>query len=346
MQKNHFLFVIAFTILLMNSCMLSDLNGQLTVIDQVEKSFDNVASLIVKGSFCYVDIDSGTSSSVNFKGEIKSQKERDDIKIEYKQNGSALEVWIERPNSIKGSVSGSLVFKVPANTNINVKNSSGSVSVNNIGQSVVDLTTSSGSIKADNIDSNLSAQASSGSIKVSNISGNLDSKNSSGSQSIYMIKGEVTSFLSSGRIEIKDVNGSVKSTSSSGSQSISKVSGDVNSTASSGSIKFEEINGNIKARASSGSINLSHIKGALNISTSSGGQHGTEVTLSGNSTFNSSSGSIKMELINSTDELSFNLTASSGGLKAKQKSGHKKLIIEKGSIMIKGTSSSGSQNYY
>ncbi len=335
----------ALMVLLMNSCITIDTGAQKITIDQIEKNFDNIATIDVKGSFCKVEVDSHNSSSIIFKGEIRSNKERDDIKIKYKVNGNTLEVWIDKPTSLSGSFGGNFNFLVPSNTNINIKNSSGSIDVKNIGQSTVSLVASSGSITANNINSNIKATTSSGSIKAKDITGSVDAISSSGSHMIENIGENVKSTLSSGSIKISQVKGNVKSTSSSGSQYISGVEAGVESAASSGSIKIENITGDVYSKTSSGSIKLNNINGALSLLSSSGSQYGTGITLTGDSSFKCSSGSIKMELTNKSEELSFNLMASSGGLNAKGTSGKKKLIIDRGSIHINGISSSGSQSY-
>ncbi len=332
-------------VLLMNSCINISTNGQKTIIDQVSNTFDNIASIDVKGAFCNVDITSHSSSDINFKGEIKCNKKRDDIKIKYKIEGSTLVVWIDKPRSLSGSFSGELNFMVPQNTNINIKNSSGSIDINNIGQSIITLVASSGSITASNINSSIDATTNSGSIKAKGITGSINAISSSGSHIIEDIGENVHASLSSGSIKINQIKGSVSSTSSSGSQYINNVVSDVTCSASSGSIKLEYIKGDVNSKTSSGSIKLNNINGALKLVSSSGSQYGTAITLSADSSFKSSSGSIKMELTNNADDLSFNLLASSGGLNAKGVSGKKKLKIDKGSIHIHGISSSGSQSY-
>ncbi len=347
MKNMKFILLMNAVLFLTSSCIINDLNGQANiVIDQAQKDFDNVASIVVKGSFCNVNVIGQNAENVAFKGEIKSNKEREDVKISYKQSGSDLEVWIERPSSLRGSFKGVLDFKVPMNTNIKVKNSSGSVNVSNIGQSIVDLSASSGSIKAENIDSNLDVVTSSGSIKTINIGGDLHISCSSGSQYMNTIGGDVEAKVSSGGIKAEKVNGNLTSTSSSGSQHLSEINGDVRAEASSGSIGIHTVKGDVRASASSGSIKLTHIEGALNLHTSSGGQYGEDIILTGNSSFKSSSGGIKMGLSNGLDELSFDLTASSGGLHAKGTNGKKHLEIKKGDILVHGVSSSGGQKYY
>ncbi|MCG8578733.1 MAG: hypothetical protein MI866_02375 [Bacteroidales bacterium] len=313
------------------------------VIDQVDETYNNVTSVEVEGSFCSVNIVGGSGNDVHLTGEVTGSKKYD-VKIRHNMSGGTLRVWIDRPNSLR-NVKGKLEFSVPTNTNIDVDNSSGSVYVKDIGQVVVKLEASSGSIKAINIDSNVNAQASSGSISLSNISGDARSTTSSGSQRHEAIGGSLKSKASSGSIKITEVKGEAEVTTSSGGQSINSIGNNLYAQASSGSIKISDVRGDVRAQASSGGISLSNVSGAVNLATTSGSQRGTNIKLTGNSNFKSSSGSVSMDLTNDTEELSFALKASSGSLNAKGSSGRKNLIIDRGPIKITGTSSSGSQSY-
>ena len=73
-------------------------------------------------------------------------------------------------NTVVLSTDFTKTFKVPENTNLNVDNSSGSVNVANIGEAEVKLKASSGSIKAQSINSSLVIGASSGSLSASALS--------------------------------------------------------------------------------------------------------------------------------------------------------------------------------
>lgn len=314
------------------------------VIDQVNETYSNVTTIEVEGSFCSVNVIGGTSSDVTFTGEILASREYD-IKIRHNMSGGTLRVWIDRPNSIRGNIKGKLEFNVPKNTNVLVDNSSGSVHVDGIGQSEVKLKASSGSIKARNIESDLSASASSGSLSIEAIGGDVKAGTSSGSQRIKGVKGNLKSKASSGSIKAEGIGGDVDLVTSSGGQSIYMVSGNLWTEATSGSLNIGDVTGDVKASTSSGSIKLDKITGAVNVSSSSGSQHGSNIKLTGASYFKASSGSVNMELLNDAEELSFALSASSGGLNAKGSSGRKNLVIERGPIKVVGNTSSGSQNY-
>ncbi len=315
-----------------------------TVLDRVDKTFDNITSVEVEGSFCNVDISGEKRYDVKLTGEIISSKDYD-IKIKYKQDGATLKVWLDRPKSIRGSIKGKLSLKVPTNTNINVINSSGSISVENVGQSEINLTASSGSISVRNIDTKITLTASSGSLNIQDVSGDVHATASSGSIFISGVKGDLYSVTSSGSQNIEGVKGNIKATSALGSQLLSMIKGNVNVRVSSGSIKASQITGDITAVTSSGGIKLDSTIGKLKLMSSSGSQKGTGIKLTGSSSFKAVSGSISMQLLNSSDELSFELEASSGRLYAKGETGKNRLVIDKGPIKIYGKSSSGSQSY-
>ncbi len=342
-MKKHVFNFSALTIVLLLTIIPFTACSQQT-LDKIDKTFTNITSVDVEGSFCNVDITGEKRHDIKLTGEIISNKNYD-IKIKYKQDGTTLKIWLERPNSIRGNIKGNITLKIPGNTNIDVKNSSGSITVENIGQCEVDLTASSGSISVKNINTKITLTASSGSLNIQDVSGEVHATASSGSVFVSGINGDLYSITSSGSQKIETVNGNGKITSSSGSQSFHKINGNVNTKTSSGSIKADQINGNYTATTSSGSIKLDNIFGKLDLTTSSGSQKGTNIKLSGSSSFKAVSGSISMALLNSPDELSFDLSASSGSLYAKGETGKNKLIVTKGSLKIYGKTSSGSQIY-
>lgn len=79
---------------------------------------------------------------------------------------------------------------------------------------------------------------------------------------------------------------------------------------------------------------------------SSGALSGENIELTDHSSFRTNSGGIRMHLRNNVDQLSFDLSASSGGLSIGNQRMKKSYYSDKGSIKVKGVSSSGSQRYY
>ena len=91
---------------------------------------------------------------------------------------------------------------------------------------------------------------------------------------------------------------------------------------------------------------MTNVDGKLDVETTSGSIRGESVSLDGDSFFESSSGSINIELDNDISSMSFDLKASSGGLRVGSNRSDDRLIIKRGGIQITGRSSSGSQSYY
>lgn len=296
-------------IIIFSVTSISSSCGQ-SFITEENEVFDGIKNLEIKGSFCQVTITGSESDQVFFQGEIKGYSSNSDFVIKYKTNGDQLTVWVETPLKSWNNVNGELVFNVPADCNIFVNNSSGSIQASQLQYGGLVLESTSGSIKTNNTKTNARMKASSGSINISQHEGNLELATSSGSQKL------------------------------------AGIIGDVNTRSSSGSINVQNVQGRVQAEASSGGIQLADVNGsAVFLKTSSGSINGKGVYLTQSSSFSSSSGSISISLINDIHQLSFNLSAGSGSLNVNGERRSKSFVRESGEIWIKGNSSSGSQNY-
>jgi len=319
------------------------------VIDSVNKTFSGVKSITVKGAYCSVKIENGQGSIVGFEGKIIASAPYEGLMIKYEQKGNHLDVWIENFNknpkiSIK---EGFLNFTVPSDIIIKVSNTSGSVLVEGVGRETLNINTTSGSIKVSNIPCNTVLSSTSGSIYCSIINGNLSAKATSGSIKADNIKGFAIINCTSGSIKISDVLKEVKLTSTSGAQSISSAFSDVTAQTTSGSISLDNAKGSINLKSTSGGIRINDVIGDINARTTSGSIRGAQVMITGDSYFNSTSGGIRIGLLNERKSLSFELKSTSGNLEVSGiRGGNKRLIINEGHIKIFGNSTSGGQNYY
>lgn len=285
-------------------------------LDKVETSYEGVSKLVVKGSFCDVNIAGGNGSKVDFVGQINGTSNNGDVKIMHRQSGSLLEVWIDRSERGNWSwgfnnISGKLDFKVPSNIEIIVGNSSGDVYASNIRHANCELTASSGDVKGMNITANLRIGATSGDIRA------------------------------------EQIKGEVRARTTSGSQELNNITGRIEADASSGSIRINTSEGNIEAGTSSGSIDIDGAKGVFELKSTSGDIEGKAMELTGSSIFKSTSGEIDIRLKNDMKTLNFDLSASSGNLRAAGVNSDRKLILKNGNgnIEIRGISSSGNQSY-
>lgn len=285
-------------------------------IDQVDTSYEGVSKLIVKGSFCDVTILGGNNgSTVAFTGKITGTENNKDFRIMHRLSGGVLEVWIDRPESRWNmgwnNLNGKLDFKVPSKIELVVSNSSGDVSAEDLSGSICEVGATSGNIKVKNIQTDLRITATSGDLRAEIITGQVRAKTTSGNQQLYEIVGKVEADATSGDIRIKKAEGDIEATST------------------------------------SGEISLENTKGILNLRSTSGDIEGREVFLTSNANFKSTSGAIYIRLKNKIQDLTFDLEASSGSLKAGDIRGDKRLYVKngEGNIKIRGVSSSGNQNY-
>ncbi len=304
-----FTCIFAFFLLLIFS--ISSLQAQ-NILAEASFSAEGIDRLEVEGQFCPVVVASTNTNLVEFKGQITSKSRGGNFQIKHERQGNTLRVWIERSGKLRWmNIQGSLDFKVPQNLDLDISNSSGSVRVSGLISQHFRVQTSSGSIRGENIQAPATFKSSSGSIKVVNLKGNVEAK------------------------------------SSSGSQKWEKITGDIQTQASSGGIQFEQLNGNIRATTSSGTIRLASVQGTLNLEASSGSLTGKAVKLSGKNYFETSSGSIRMELINNLDDFSFDLKSNSGSIYVGGERAKDRYLSqsEDKPFQITGVSSSGSQRY-
>ena len=168
----------------------------------------------------------------------------------------------------------------------------------------------------------------------------------SGSITVEAIKADAIMLsASSGRINISDCEGTLSAESSSGRINIESCDGLKTLSASSGAIVVQASDGDIEGQTSSGKIDLTDVTGALDLRASSGKIQGEQVTLTGNSSFRTSSGSIVFDFTNDIDRLKLELESSSGQIVAGGTSAKGTVITGNGDILVKGKSTSGRQNY-
>jgi DUF4097 and DUF4098 domain-containing protein YvlB len=299
-----------------------------TIYAEEKATYDGVKYIEVKGSFCDVEIVGEDRSNVEFEGVIKgSSSKKKEFKIIHELNGSSLNIWIDRPNYIRGNIDGTLELIVPKDIELVVKNGSGDVYCRNMIADVTKLSASSGDMDIKNMTGDLYLTTTSGDIEVGKITGQLTTQSSSGDQEINTVDGNVSAKATSGSIEL------------------SNVVGDINSRTSSGDLEIDNINGKFKNVSTSGNLEISNSRCYLNLSASSGDIEGKNVVLLGESYFNTTSGNIRMYLKNDFDQLSFDLKASSGDLRAGNKEAEDQLYMKNGEIWVHGKSSSGDQVY-
>lgn len=315
--------------------------------ETVDTTFLGITKIEVQGSFCDVKIVQGKQELLKVKGEIKIDKKglfSNSINKHYitcTKTGNTLVVKITddensswKNNLVVGSyeLEGHLDIELPLETkDIMAETYSGAIEAKDFTGNAINLITSSGDIKANIIRSPLIAKTYSGNIVLSQVWGDVTTESSSGNQGFLFIKGNQISQSYSGNINITALTGNAEIQSSSGNQTIAN------------------LEGNLRATTYSGNIVLLETKGDLQLSTSSGDIAGVKIELTDNSDFKTYSGNIDFDLKNKFSDLSFELQTYSGNLSVnngtQSYTGEGQLNMKQGPILVKGSTSSGSQSF-
>jgi DUF4097 and DUF4098 domain-containing protein YvlB len=258
------------------------------------------------------------------------------VNIQYERKGNELRVKVSnvcQKSCFVGKVISKhlLTFEVPAKTDLVVNSAYGNVIV--------------ASVKG----KGCKVRSSSGDIKISDVNSELDLHSAYGNVMLNKIEGKIDLRSSSGDIVASDLTGELIAKSSYGDQVYKNVNGGMKLATSSGDIKIYNSKGDLHAAVSYGNVLLEEYKGAPSIATATGDIKGKGVVLTGNTSFKTSYGNIKMDIENPLSALSFETRTSYGKIRL-SKEGQKveetnKMLINKGPIKIEAITVSGDQVY-
>ncbi|MEP0711234.1 DUF4097 family beta strand repeat-containing protein [Algoriphagus sp.] len=278
------------------------------VLVDVTKNYSNIKAIEVSGGWLDVSFMGGSDSEVSVEAFLESTNENQDII--FVTVGDVLKISHEASSSSSswGNTRSKGYIKItgPMNSDLDMKNSSGSLTVDKVVGDKTNLRVSSGKITA------------------TNISGDLTIKASSGSLTIDKISGDVEAGVTSGNANISNIGGSVAYQSTSGSLEADRVKGELSVTLTSGNAKLSNI-------------------GALGqIKFTSGNIRATNAGLSGNTNLSGTSGNFKIQTSSNLKDYNFSLKASSGNLKVGGINTGKNLEIDNDAQeWVKGSISSG-----
>jgi DUF4097 and DUF4098 domain-containing protein YvlB len=282
-------------------------SGELSpAVLQEQFQYDDIREIVVGSRYFGVDIAGEDRSGVA--GEIFATEE--DRVVHRNQGGRLLvEVQPRRNISFQMGTSPRLVLRIPREAAVRVESGSGSVRV-------VAVSHSQGVV----------VESGSGAVAVADIDGPTDVDTGSGSVDVRNVRGRVTISTASGSIQAAGIDGDLRTDTASGSQRLVRIDGDVEATSASGGVQLNETEGRVR------------------VETASGSQQGEELVLTGDSSFRSSSGSIRMDFVNPLDELRIDATAGSGTIRVGSNRGDR-LVVGDGPIVVTGKTSSGGQEY-
>ncbi|PKD43099.1 DUF4097 family beta strand repeat-containing protein [Rhodohalobacter barkolensis] len=168
-----------------------------------------------------------------------------EIEVDISQTGDHITASAKREgrflNLFRGGNNVSISFEVyaPEGTSVEGNTSGGSVSAENIHNSLI-LNTSGGSITASNASGNISLRTSGGSISLEDLSGSISAKTSGGSITTDRVYGTSDLSTSGGSVRISDSGGKLSASTSGGSirADFSEFTDDIDLRTSGGSIRI------------------------------------------------------------------------------------------------------------
>lgn len=311
MKRSCVLITITLTTLVFAYCMVP----QDTQAVSVEETFEysGIKELQVDGMFFKVRIEGYSGNTVQGTIMIPQKLMRGGyVEVSHAKRESALSVRVIKKKAVIPPFSDEAVIeiRVPVNTGIDLKTSSGMIEIEMIDTDEIRLSSSSGKIDAQDL-----------------------------------AAGSISASSSSGAININGCRGSLQIKSSSGRVTAREVTGDISTGTSSGAQTYEAIEGNIITESSSGKISIHDQTGTLDLKATSGVLEGNDVLLKGDSSFTTSSGRITFDFKNDIDDFSFDLRSSSGIINAGRSKAKGELVFGSGKIRITGRSTSGAQTY-
>lgn len=319
-------------------------NWQKSYIDilKIDTVFTGIKNIDVRCSAFDVEISSNDDERIFFKADTETgkkgaSKNENRYIVKYEKQDSSLYITITNASKTKFFIGNNIVQKsllslnVPRYTNINITTSHGDINAKDLYGKTCRVSTSSGDVTVENINTDISVGSVHGDIKAKAIKGNL------------------TAMLSSGDLAVTGVIGNVTAKSTHGNQVFNHITGNIHAVNVSGDLQINGMQGNLLSMSTHGSAELENYTGSPSITTVSGNIYGKSVTLTGNMKASSSHGDIRMSLLNSLGDLSFDLQTDHGNLSI-EKNGEKfedenKLLIGKGKIQVKGVTNSGDQKY-
>jgi DUF4097 and DUF4098 domain-containing protein YvlB len=160
----------------------------------------------------------------------------------------------------------------------------------------------SGNIEAEEMKCKFELNTESGEIKLSEISGEISVNTKSGDIKIDEPGDKLEINTASGNVNISDANERLKITTASGDVNVNKAGDGIKINTDGGDIKLKKIKGEVEIKSEKGDISISDVKGKLEISTTKGDIDISDFNPAKQTSLNSTSGKIKVELSNSLSE--------------------------------------------
>lgn len=306
----------------------------------VDTLFNGITRLEITGDLFDVNIKGHSESSLHVHGDLSTKAKNNETRYEVTitRHDTVLKVHVGTiyENKYKSCVINSssdalLNFDVPEKINLLLQDNYGNAEISGLRGSVLDVKMSTGDLALSNIQTNPKITLSYGDLTATGIKGNITSRTSTGSSTM------------------SNVVGNVDASTTYGDQKLTNITGELKLVSSTGSVDITNATGNATIKTTYGDIDLQNYKGTPSFVTSTGSIKGKNVELTGNANFTTTYGDISIALVNKMDALSFDLVTTYGDILI-NKNGQRiekddKLELQKGSILIRARTSTGSQEY-
>ena len=277
------------------------------VLVDAKKNYSGINRIEVDSGWLTVTYQGGSGSEVNVEAYLESNETAQDII--FVTVGDVLKITHTKKQnnySWNSKNKGYINITGPEAISLDLKGSSGNITVENVKNESTSLKVSSGNLTANSIQGNLIIKATSGNLNVSEVDG------------------DVTAGITSGNANFTEINGDLDYESTSGSLEADNVSGELNVGLTSGNAKLNNIGKLGSIRFTSGNIRAAN----------SG--------LGENTQFSGSSGNFNIQTPSNLKAFNFSLKSSSGNLKVGGTNSGKTLEIDNGSTsLVKGNITSG-----
>ena len=269
--------------------------------------YDGIREIeIVAGTF-KVDVQGTRGRTTS----LEVRNKPDNFQVLHSRSGDRLEIWVERKFSFLNRLHrGELVLRVPGDTELQIRTSTGTIDVRNITTDRLSVDTTTGRITLEEISASMSVETSTGTVEILDSAGRFDIRSTTG------------------KIELRRATGNVAAESSTGHHS------------------YEDLIGDLVIRSTTGRIEIDGMQGTLDLRTSTGGQDGRGIVLTGDSSFESSTGRIRMDFAGNIEQFEFDLRSTTGSLRVGREESQRRLYLGGTGFTIRGKSSTGSQEYF
>ncbi len=317
--------------------------GNTRLVREYNDTLTNVKSLKIDGQFSKVEVVGSTDNQLIVSGKLMSDKQDDAYQIIPENNNGDLSLSIRFPTQGWTSHSGEILIRLPEGLKLDIITTSGTIKLADVKNCDATVNSRTGNIEIANLSGNIRTSTVTAITRISNIKGNINTASKAGAQYIQDVTGEVNSSSTEGELRLTKVEGRVKTESTSGNQTMLQIQGPIVGKAVNGNIKISESSGEVVMVTFAGTMNIHNYKGVLNLQSTIGEQVGSRVTLTGSSSFKTTEGRIRMQMSNTSDELTFICKSATSFIQARGVSKKKNLKSGKGPIVITTESTTGGQ---